>query len=56
MKVISSTQVFDSRSDKQQSKTYGEPFGCSQDKLRRTIENRKWVGIFAIVVALTDAG
>ena len=38
----------DSSSDNRQSKACGE--------YHRTIENRKWVGLFAIVVALTVCG
>jgi putative tryptophan/tyrosine transport system substrate-binding protein len=45
-----------SRSDNRKSKTCGEPFGCAQDKLCRTIENLKWLGLFAIVVALVLCG
>jgi len=38
------------------SKTCGEPFGWAQDKLCRTIENRKWVGVFALVMTLAMGG
>ena len=53
MKVISSKRVSDCCSDNRKSKTRAEPFGCAQDRLRRRIQNRKLVGILAIVVALT---
>ena len=38
------------------SKTCAEPFDFAQDKLRRSIQNPKWAGLFAIVVALTVCG
>src|SRR5439155_26841100 len=38
----------DSRSDNRKSKTCTEP--------RRSIQNRKWAGLFAIIVALTVCG
>src|SRR5262245_18082183 len=41
-------RTLDSLFDNLKSKTCGEP--------RRTIENRKWAGLFAIVVALTVCG
>jgi putative ABC transport system substrate-binding protein len=40
----------------QQSKTCPEPFDSAQGKLRRSIENRKWVRLFAIVLVLTACG
>ena len=42
-------------SDNRQSKTCtcDEPFDGAQDKLCRTVENRKWVGIFAIGLVLS---
>jgi putative tryptophan/tyrosine transport system substrate-binding protein len=48
MKVFSSTRVSDSCSDNLKSKTCGER--------RRTIENRKLVGIVALVVTLAVGG
>ena len=34
------------------SKTCTEPFDSAQDKLHRSIQNRKWVGVLAILVSL----
>ena len=42
--------------DNRKSKTCAEPFDFAQDKLRRSIQNPKWAGLFAIVVALTVCG
>ncbi len=45
-----------STSDNLKSKTCGEPFDSAQDKLHRTIGNRKLVGIVALVVTLAMSG
>ncbi len=39
-------------SDNRKSKTCPEPFDSAQDKLRRSIQNLKWVGFLAILVLL----
>lgn len=43
-------------SGNRKSKTCGDPFDSGQDKLCRTIQNRKWLGIVAIVVAFALCG
>jgi ABC-type uncharacterized transport system substrate-binding protein len=48
MKRIFRRRFFASQSDNLKSKTCTEP--------RRSIQNRKWAGLFAIVVALTACG
>src|SRR6476646_6602836 len=48
MKKLFRIQFFGSQSDNLKSKTCAEP--C------RSIQNRKWVGIFAIVIALAVCG
>ena len=48
MKVISSERVSDSCFDNRKSKTCTEP--------NRSIQNRKWARLFAIVVVLTVCG
>jgi ABC-type uncharacterized transport system substrate-binding protein len=56
MTKISRTIFLWIRSDNLKSKTCTGSFASAQDKLRRSIQNRKWAGLFAIVVALTLCG
>ena len=52
MTEISKTGVLWRCSDSRKSKTCGEPFESAPYRLRRTIQNRKWVGCLAILVML----